>query len=78
MALEHVRETVNFLCDGRRSITAIKADLDFGSSIDFSQIQHDEDFIWASYEQRYGNQEAYCKLRESECATAQTTRAPTC
>ena len=46
-ALESIRETVNFMCDGRRPISAIA--LDF-PSVDFSQCLDDQDELWANYE----------------------------
>ena len=71
-ALEQLRETINFLCDSRRSITAIRSEL---PDIDYSHVIHDEDFLWASYEKEHGLQEEYGGLRETKDLGALRARA---
>jgi len=63
VALESVRETVNFVCDRRRPISEIAADF---PEVDFSQCMHDEDQVWRMYEDRFGDQLAYVRHRESD------------
>lgn len=62
LALEAVRETVNFLCDGRRPISTIRAEFDH---VDFAHCTADEDAVWAKYEARHGSATAYTGHRES-------------
>ncbi|KAL1514784.1 hypothetical protein AB1Y20_003870 [Prymnesium parvum] len=62
LAVEDVRETVNFLCDARRSRTEIAADF---PDADFSCCPHDVDPIWSHYEAIHGSQDDFPKLRES-------------
>ena len=72
VALEQLRETINFLCDSRRSITAIRSEL---PDVDYSHVIHDEDFLWASYEKEHGLQEDYGGLRETKNLGALRARA---
>ena len=61
-ALEGVRETCNFLCDGRRPLSQIRPEF---PAVDFGGCADDADALWASYEAKYGNQMSYGKHRES-------------
>lgn len=72
LALEGIRETVNFLCDARRPLSAIRADF---PTADFSACDGDEDVLWKSYEARFGSQEQYTKHRESAELPALAARA---
>jgi broad specificity phosphatase PhoE len=62
VALESVRETVNFNCDRRRSISELSKEF---PTVDFSQIESDHDPIWARYEARLGDHAEYPDHRES-------------
>lgn len=76
VALESWRETVNFHCDGRRSLSTIRAHENLlPAPVDFSQCPHDHDEIWAAYEQRHGSQEQYDGLRETADLAALAARA---
>ena len=72
VACESLRETVNFLCDGRRSIPVIRSEL---PDIDFSHVEHDHDQIWAHYENIHGPQSEYAGLRETANLDALRARA---
>eukprot|EP00239_Pterosperma_sp_CCMP1384_P005264 CAMPEP_0197861840 /NCGR_PEP_ID=MMETSP1438-20131217/38125_1 /TAXON_ID=1461541 /ORGANISM="Pterosperma sp., Strain CCMP1384" /LENGTH=227 /DNA_ID=CAMNT_0043479153 /DNA_START=216 /DNA_END=896 /DNA_ORIENTATION=- len=72
LALEEVRETVNFLCDGRRTIGEIKADFPM---IDYSVLQHDHDSVWKKYEDAFGSQEEHTGYRESDDVKHMSERA---
>ena len=72
VAVEHWRETVNFLCDGRRSLTDIAATV---PGVDFSHCPHDEDAIWEYYAAQYGSQEVFDGLRETADMAALHARA---
>ena len=63
VALEHLRETVNFLCDGRRSLSTIAAEV---PGVDFTLCANDEDAIWRRYEDIYGTQDEFDGLRETD------------
>ena len=65
LALEEVRETCNYLCDGRRPLSVISADLGLSGVVDFSECDFDHDELWASYERKHGSHEAYDGLRET-------------
>ena len=52
IAHESLRETVNFVCDKRRSVTEIAKDYPM---VDFTAVMDDEDPIWRAYEERLGN-----------------------
>jgi broad specificity phosphatase PhoE len=64
VALEWVRETVNFSCDRRNFASQLSKTFPM---VDFGHIlkSDDPDPIWAHYEQRLGDQLAYTKHRES-------------
>ena len=62
VALEDIRETCNYACDGRRPISQIAAEF---PRVDFGGCPDDEDSLWARYEAQYGNQMSYGKHRES-------------
>lgn len=61
-ALEDVRETCNYACDGRRPISQISPEF---PRVDFGGCADDADALWARYEAQYGNQMSYGKHRES-------------
>jgi broad specificity phosphatase PhoE len=61
VAHESLRETVNFKCDQRRTISEIASE--FGEMVDFSVCHVDEDYIWKDYEARLGSD--YDDHRES-------------
>jgi len=78
VALESVRETVNYLCDARRPLSTIVADVQAqgGVVVDISQgCLHEHDELWASYERRHGSQEAFDRHRESADLPALALRA---
>ena len=52
VAHESLRETVNFVCDKRRSVTEIAKDFPM---VDFTAVVDDEDPIWRAYEDRLGD-----------------------
>ena len=62
LAHEGVRETVNYICDRRRSIAEIAAEF---PRVNFSLIPHDHDEVWRTYEQRLGPASEFTKNRES-------------
>mmetsp|Transcript_30556 Transcript_30556/g.73316 ORF Transcript_30556/g.73316 Transcript_30556/m.73316 type:complete len:309 (+) Transcript_30556:18-944(+) len=52
VALESIRESVNYACDRRRTITEISKEY---PRVDFSECcNHDNDFIWDNYRNRLG------------------------
>jgi broad specificity phosphatase PhoE len=65
VAYEEWRETVNFLCDCRSSLTQLKQ---LYPNVCFNNLaQHqDNDPIWAHYESIYGDHNAYRSKRESD------------
>lgn len=78
IALEYVRETVNFLCDGRRALTEIVAEVCAPPSAarwDFSPCADDADAIWAKYERKHGSATAFTRHRESSDQPALRERA---
>ena len=75
LALELVRETVNYYCDGRRSLTVIAKDLGFEGVVDFSECTSDHDEIWAAYERKLGPHETHQGLRETADLHALHARA---
>ena len=77
VALEHVRETVNFLCDKRRPLGEIRADMArAGITVDMSAgCAHEHDALWAAYEERFGSQGAFMAHRESADLPALAERA---
>ena len=62
VALEEVRETCNFRCDGRRSLELIRPEF---PHVDFSNCTADDDALWAHYEGLHGGADAYRGHRES-------------
>jgi len=60
LANEWVRETVNYNCDRRRTITEIASE---HPRVNFEHVEHDHDPIWEAYEQRLGGE--YPAHRES-------------
>lgn len=62
VAHESLRETVNYCCDKRRTISEISGDF---PTVDFSHIKHDHDETWDTYESRLGCHETYKVHRES-------------
>ncbi|CAJ1942520.1 unnamed protein product [Cylindrotheca closterium] len=51
VALESIRETVNYACDRRRTIAEISKDF---PRVDFTKCDQDNDFIWDDYRNRLG------------------------
>jgi broad specificity phosphatase PhoE len=74
IAVEALRETVNFKCDTRRPISRIRPEF---PAADFSQCVDDEDALWARYEAVYGSAESYSGHREMDRATELAARART-
>ena len=73
-----VRETVNYLCDARRPLNTIVADMKSREGVVLDVVQgctHDHDELWASYERRFGSQQAYSDHRESADLPALAARA---
>jgi broad specificity phosphatase PhoE len=64
LAHESIRETVNYNCDQRRTISEISKDFE-QNSVDFNHIEHDHDPIWEHYQQRLGDDSQYTLHRES-------------
>ena len=62
LALEPLRETCNYLCDARRPLSALAAEM---PSVDFSACEHEEDELWKYYQAKHGPQEAFTQHRES-------------
>jgi broad specificity phosphatase PhoE len=75
LALEEVRETVNYLCDGRRSLKKVAAAEHVPNDVDWSLCTHDHDHIWEQYEVRHGSQEEFQGLRETADLPALVARA---
>lgn len=71
MVEESCRETVNYLCDCRRTTTALRVDF---PSVDFSRIISDEDLVWVKYAKIFGDQQAFPFYRESNDPSALTDR----
>jgi broad specificity phosphatase PhoE len=66
VAHEFIRETVNYNCDRRRSISEIQREwVTTMIPIDWSHISHDSDRIWDKYEQQLGCHETWTRHRES-------------
>ena len=72
VALEEVRETCNFRCDGRRSLASIRPEF---PAVDFSHVADDADALWAHYEARHGGAAEYRGHRESADLPALAARA---
>merc|ERR1711976_1158952 len=62
LALESVRETVNFTCDRRRTIQELAAEFEW---VDFSHCPNDEDSMWDEYAARFRSQDEWNQHRES-------------
>jgi hypothetical protein len=63
IAHEEWRETVNFLCDSRRTKPTLEKSY---SRVDFNNIQHDTDPIWEHYENIHGCHKTHTTIRESD------------
>jgi broad specificity phosphatase PhoE len=64
VALEELRETVNYQCDIRRTTSELKEE--FGASVDFSRLENDEeDPLWQYWIERCGSEEEHTMHRES-------------
>ena len=64
VALEELRETVNYQCDIRRTMSELKEE--FGASVDFSRLENDEeDPLWQYWIERCGSEEEHTMHRES-------------
>ena len=64
VALEELRETVNYQCDIRRRTSELKEE--FGASVDFSRLENDEeDPLWQYWIERCGSEEEHTMHRES-------------
>lgn len=72
VALECVRECVNYNCDARRPVSELRQQF---PHVDFSQIVDDEDPVWAALESRFGPQEAHRRPRESGLSGLVAARA---
>ena len=62
MALEPLRETLNYVCDSRRPISTLSAEF---PKVDFAACPDDHDELWNHYERLHGSQEAFQAHRES-------------
>ena len=62
IAYEEWRETVNYLCDSRRSTTDLQQSY---PNVCFSNLEHEHDPIWAHYESIFGDYNAHLAGRES-------------
>jgi broad specificity phosphatase PhoE len=68
IALEELRETVNYQCDIRRKTSELKEEFGEASAfnVDFSRLERDEeDPLWQYWIERCGSEEAHTKHRES-------------
>jgi len=67
VALESVRETVNYLCDARRPLSAIVGEVHSatGITVDTSGCEHEHDELWLAYERKHGTQAVFGGHRES-------------
>lgn len=64
VALEELRETVNYQCDIRRTTSELKEE--FGASVDFSRLEKDEeDPLWRYWIERCGSEKEHKMHRES-------------
>lgn len=72
IALESVRETVNFLCDARRDRSVLASEF---TDVDFSGCPDDADPLWRRYEKVHGTQAEYSGHRESDDLPNIATRA---
>lgn len=62
VAVESLRETVNYNCDRRRNISDVSKEFPM---VDFGNIESDSDPIWDHYERRLGDDTTYTLHRES-------------
>ena len=67
IAHEEWRETVNFLCDSRRTKQTL---IERYPRVNFDGIIHDIDPIWQHYEEKFGCYQTHTTKRESDDATA--------
>lgn len=72
IACEDWRETVNYLCDTRRSLSELKADY---PNVDFSAVATQHDTIWERYERMFGPHDQYTVHRESNDHAALALRS---
>ena len=72
VAYEEWRETVNYLCDSRRTRSTLQKEY---PRVNFDQILHDHDPLWAHYEEKFGCYETHALLRESRDAASLYNRA---
>ena len=72
VAYEEWRETVNYLCDSRRSIDVLQVEY---PHVDFQYVSNNCDPIWLSYEEKFGTYQDHTTLRESNDAPALYCRA---
>lgn len=77
VALEAVRETVNYYCDARRPLSTIAGEMaQAGVAVDTAAgCFHEHDELWASYERTHGSAEAFQAHRESADLPALAERA---
>lgn len=73
VAHEAIRETVNYACDRRRSISELEPH--YHERVCFRAIEHDHDELWESYVRRLGSTEEWDKHRESAELYAVADRA---
>jgi broad specificity phosphatase PhoE len=52
LALESIRETVNYACDRRRPLSIIREEF---PTVDFSNVEDEDDAIWNEYNARVGH-----------------------
>jgi broad specificity phosphatase PhoE len=62
MVHESIRETVNYNCDRRRSISEIQSEYPW---VDYSLVTNPQDAIWEAYQARLGSADDYTSHRES-------------
>ena len=67
IAYEEWRETVNYLCDSRRSIDTLQTEY---PHVDYQHVIHDHDPIWHHYEDIFGSYEEHTTVRESNDASS--------
>lgn len=69
LAHDLIRETVNYICDRRRTRSEIQRDFTCPTTqrplVDLSHVATEHDDIWERYEKRLGNDESYTMHRES-------------
>ncbi|KAL7511668.1 hypothetical protein ACHAXN_009340 [Cyclotella atomus] len=72
IAYEEWRETVNYLCDSRRSIDALKTEF---RHVDFQFVTDNHDPLWHKYEGQFGSHTDHTTLRESNDPSGLYNRA---